>query len=300
MSAPPAELAVPSAPLAISGSASAPPPSPAPVPPRNYSTGPLILPASPRYAPNSTVPRFLRALAGVVLLGGSVAAAVGWVYRTFIYPRLVVALKARLKLSRTNEGLWEKLAGRVEGLLEGEGVKRFGGAAAVEARQKVKEEEEEEKSLDEAAEEGEKAPLLAEGTPAGGAEAAAVDPSSLPPAPQLLAPLLTPLQALSTALHSSSSTSHAAKNPSNLVQPQGTLLRSLVTFNEWLDAEGYAASTWHSYRGATAGPGGAGEGEGRRKMMSAVGELKAEVRSVKGALLNRRNFTQPSVAVGAA
>lgn len=54
------------------------------VPSRTYLTPPVVVQGPPPtvYAPNTAVPKFIRMIALVVFLGGgSVAAAVAWVYR---------------------------------------------------------------------------------------------------------------------------------------------------------------------------------------------------------------------------
>ncbi|GAA5864601.1 hypothetical protein JCM8547_005595 [Rhodosporidiobolus lusitaniae] len=324
--APPADLTTPASPPAPSSSDSAPPPSapappPVPLPPRSYPSQSLILAPPPRYAPNSTVPTFLRVLAAACLLGGSVAAAVGWVYKNVVRPRLVIALQARVRLFATHEAAYGRLYEAVKGLVGSKGVERLGGKEAVEFRRKVREEKEKvgegegAEGAESAAAEGRteqkeeqaQVPLQSAGeaAPSSGAEEGEENPSlPLPPTPLLLQPTLTTLSTLSTTLCTSTSIPHpSSSNPSNLVQPQGTLLRSLVTFNEYLDSETYALSTVHSYRGQGGYWGGnsgwqdKGSASGERKALQGVtGDFKAEIRALKGALLNRRNFTQPQAA----
>ncbi|GAA6040885.1 hypothetical protein JCM8097_003170 [Rhodosporidiobolus ruineniae] len=318
---PPAELTAPASAPALAATDSAPPPtpSPAPLPPRNYSSGPVVIAPPARYAPNSTVPRFLKLLAALILVGGTMSAAAAWVYRTVIYPRLVVALRARTQLFATHEKAYlrfvEKLTGLVTG---GKGVERLGGKEAIKFRRKLKEDgaEEGQEGPASAARAGEKAKeagvAASEGQPPAYTpeDPAASEPAPrpLPPPPQLLAPVHSSLSSLSSTLRSaspsiSSTTGHSSRNPSNLVQPTGTLLRALVTFNEYLESEGYAASTFHSYSGRglySAGSMGGGQQEGeRKKLQQATGDVKAEIRSIKGALLNRRNFVRPEAASAA-
>ncbi|GAA5820416.1 hypothetical protein JCM11251_005616 [Rhodosporidiobolus azoricus] len=316
-------MTTPVTPPAATSGDSAPPPvpsPPAPVPPRNYSSAPLVLAAPPAYAPNSSVPKFLRVVAALVLIGGGVGAAVGWIYRNIIFPRLVVALQARTKLFKSHEGLYGQFLQGVEGLVKSVGVGRLGGKEAVEFRRQEKGEREKKVDGGEGAEasavaenaeekpqetDEENQPLLpTDASPATTDSEEAIS-ATLPPPPQVLAPLTTSLSSLNCTLRTSATPSRSShpSNPSNLVQPTGTLLRSLVTFNEYLESEAYAASTVHSYGGAGAyggyrgggvGLGGAGASGERKALMQVVSDFKAEVRSVKGALLNRRNFTQPS------
>lgn len=176
-------------------------------------------------------------------------------------------------------------------------------------------------------EEEEKKPLLAEEKAEGEAEDAAEQSTpSLPPPPQLLEPVKSSLSTLRAEVKSASpsglsaSSAHSSSNPSNLVQPQGTLMRSLVTFNEYLDSEIYSASTFHTYRPYGAyGSSGTSTATGERKALQEVTHnFKAEIRSLKGewrhgnlsrrssvftlvlrtgALLNRRNFAVPRAEV---
>ncbi|GAA5908830.1 hypothetical protein JCM6882_005462 [Rhodosporidiobolus microsporus] len=326
-SKPPAELTTPAAPPVPSTGDSAPPPSPsppAPVPPRTYSAGPLVLAAPPAYAPNSSVPKFLRVVAALILIGGGVGAAVGWIYTNIIFPRLVVALQARTKLFQTHEGLYGKMLESVQALVKSVGVGTLGGKEAVEFRMKEREEKEKkadegeaedvsaggENAQEEQAAAPEKEPLLPAADSPAAADAEEPSASSpLPPQPQILGPLTSSLSSLSASLRTPTTPARSShpSNPSNLVQPTGTLLRSLVTFNEYLESEAYAASTVHSYggggyggyRGGGVGLGGAGASGERKALMQVVGDFKAEVRSVKGALLNRRNFAQTQTAVTA-
>ncbi|TNY24665.1 Peroxin Pex14/17-penicillium chrysogenum [Rhodotorula diobovata] len=293
---------------------------PAPVPPRNYSQGPVYLAAPPAYAPNSSVPTFLRTLAALVFVGGSISAAVAWVYKTIIYPRLVVALKARSRLFSIHEAAYSKLFDALKAFTGSTGVARLGGADALEFRRKKREELAERAeeggapSDTQEKQEGEKQPLLEKDEAAAGPEAdpAQAPEPTLPPTPQVLAPLRSSLSTLNTELKaasapsaSSSSSPHAGglTNPSNLVQPQGMLMRSLVTLNEYLESETYAASTFHTYRpygayGASSGGPTTATGE-RKALQEVTHNFKADIRSLKGALLNRRNFVRPEVSTSA-
>ncbi|GAA6051029.1 hypothetical protein JCM3770_005463 [Rhodotorula araucariae] len=298
-----------------SSSDSAPPPTAphpvqAPVPPRNYSSGPVYLAAPPAYAPNSSVPTFLRALAALVFIGGSVTAAVAWIYKSIIYPRLLVALQARTRLFTIHEVAYAKLFDALKAFTASAGIARLGGAEAIEFRRGLKEEQAarvEAGGVHEGAEGGEEKPaeaksLLEKGEPVGeaaDAEDAAPQPG-LPPPPQLLAPVTSSLASLNAELKAAtapSSFSTASTNPSNLVQPQGTLMRSLVTLNEYLESETYAASTFHTYRPYGAyGASGTSTATGERKALQEVTHnFKADIRALKGALLNRRSFARSEV-----
>ena len=166
--------------------------------------------------------------------------------------------------------------------LGSDSVRRLGGTEAVEFRRKqreeggdvVKEGPEGQKTIAEKKEsiENEKETLL---------ESELVSPS-LPPPPQLLAPLQSSLSSLHSTLFTSSPSSSTSKsNPSNLVQPQGQLMRSFVTFNEYLEAElgsVNAANRTFSGYGTTGG-----SLSGERKVLSeATMGFKSEIRSIKG------------------
>ncbi|BGO99900.1 Peroxin Pex14/17-Penicillium chrysogenum [Rhodotorula toruloides ATCC 204091] len=312
----PTESAVTAAPAPTASTDSAPPPTtpqPAPVPPRTYSQLPVYAPP-PAYAPNSTVPTFIRTLSILLFVGGTLSAAVAWVYKSIIYPRLVVALKARSRLFIFHESAYAKLYDALRSFTGSASVARLGGAEAIEYRRKIREEQAErtvvsEGDAGEAGEEGkeeEKQPLLAEAEAGEEAEGAAEQSTpSLPPPPQLLEPVKSSLSILRAEVKSASpsalsaSSAHSSSNPSNLVQPQGTLMRSLVTFNEYLDSEIYSASTFHTYRpyGAYRSSGTSTATGERKALQEVTHNFKAEIRSLKGALLNRRNFAVPRAEV---
>lgn len=224
----------------------------------------------------------------------------------------MIALQARTRLFRSHETIYAKLHDTIVGLVNAAGIRRLGGAEAVEFR-KRRERERRTLSSDQKAasagseEEGdganeEEKSLLPTGA-ADGQEG--TDPSEgqvephatepLPPAPRILEPVKTSLTSLRAELASgspSASTSstggHMTTNPSNLVQPQGMLMRSLVTLNEYLESESYAAATFHTYRpygayGASAGSSSTATGE-RKALQEVTHNFKAEIRSIKGAL----------------
>ncbi|BGP32349.1 hypothetical protein JCM10296v2_004130 [Rhodotorula toruloides] len=312
----PTESAVVAAPAPTASTDSAPPPTtpqPAPVPPRTYSQLPVYAPP-PAYAPNSTVPTFIRALSILLFVGGTLSAAVAWVYKSIIYPRLVVALKARSRLFTFHESAYAKLYDALRSFTGSASIARLGGAEAIEYRRKLREEQAARTVVSEGeageagaeAKDEEKQPLLAEEEAGEETEGAAEQsPPTLPPPPHVLDPVRTSLSTLHAEVKSASpsalsaSSAHSSSNPSNLVQPQGTLMRSLVTFNEYLDSEIYSASTFHTYRPYGAyGSSGTSTATGERKALQEVTHnFKAEIRSLKGALLNRRNFAVPRAEV---
>lgn len=254
-----------------------------------------------------------------------------------------------MRLFRSHETIYGRLHQAVKDLVLGAGIRRFGGTAAVEFRERERRRRREgaeeagpdpvgreaaEQEKERSGSDAEKDPLLeragsgledqADGAPTAADEEAA----ALPPAPRIIEPVQASLKSLRTEVVSGSPSSNPTvlANPSNLVQPQGMLLRSLVTLNEYLESESYAASTFHTYRpyGAYgAGAGGASTATGERKALQEVTHnFKAEIRSIKGecagrvpsiwmwaltwesgstgALLNRRNFARPSSESAAA
>ena len=121
---------------------------------------------------------------------------------------------------------------------ESKSCERLGGKDAIEFSRKLKSEKEE--KAEPVIEEEEKEPLIKSDESQEKEEKAEENPSSLlPQPPQLLVPLTDSLKSLSSSLSSSSSSSAkpSLANPSNLVQPQGQLMRSFVTFNEYLESE---------------------------------------------------------------
>ncbi|GAA5836654.1 hypothetical protein JCM5353_000574 [Sporobolomyces roseus] len=285
---------------------SAPPPSSSPsqttVPPRTYSSQSISIRPPPAYAPNSSVPKFIRLLALIVFLGGSLTAGTAWFYKSIVYPRLVLALRARRELFGYHKSRYEGLFEGLKGFLSSESVKRLGGYEAVEFRRKQREEaaivtkegtEEEDAPIEKKnTEESEKEPL-----PAAKEDDSTRDSlPSLPPPPQLLLPLQTSLSSLHATLSTSSSTSKS--NPSNLVQPQGQLMRSFVTFNEYLESELSSVNAANRTLSGYGTTGGSVSGE-RKVLSEATMGFKSEIRSIKGALLNRRNFVRPEIGVTA-
>ncbi|GAA5887078.1 hypothetical protein JCM16303_007126 [Sporobolomyces ruberrimus] len=290
---------------------SAPPPSSpstsVALPSRNYSSGPVYVRPPPAYAPNSSVPNFIRLLATLVFLGGTVSAAVAWFYKSVVVPRLILALKAKTKLFDTHQVKYTQLWESLRRFTESKSCERLGGKEAIEFRKKQQNGTSEGNALEnpevevrrgEAQEkDDEKEPLLQEGN-----EGETEPSPSLPPPPQLLVPLQDSLKSLHSSL-SLSSTSIASKsastNPSNLVQPQGQLMRSFVTFNEYLESELQSVTStisnpYRTYGSSTVSASSSGVGGGERKaLQEATQGFKAEIRSIKGALLNRRNFARP-------
>ena len=222
----------------------------------------------------------------------------------------MIALQARTRLFRSHETIYAKLHDTIVGLVNAAGIRRLGGAEAVEFRKRRERERRtlssEQKAPSAKLESGdvneEKKPLLPTGAADAQEETAPsegqVEPHAtepLPPAPRILEPVKTSLTSLRAELASgspSASTSstggHMTTNPSNLVQPQGMLMRSLVTLNEYLESESYAAATFHTYRpygayGASAGSSSTATGE-RKALQEVTHNFKAEIRSIKGAL----------------
>ncbi|GAA5999154.1 hypothetical protein JCM5350_006213 [Sporobolomyces pararoseus] len=284
------------------------------LPARTYTSQPAypsrtILP--PAYAPNSSVPNFLRTLSTLLFLGGTISAAVAWFYKSVVIPRLILTLKAKVKLFGYHQTKYLELWQGLKQFTESKSCERLGGKDAIEFRKLHSGKEKDGVVIEE---DEEKEPLIKSDESQEKEEKAEEDPSSLlPQPPQLLVPLTDSLKSLSSSLSSSSSSSAkpSLANPSNLVQPQGQLMRSFVTFNEYLESElqsintsssilnpyrSYGTTNVTSSTSSTIGGGGGGE---RKVLQEATQGFKAEIRSIKGALLNRRNFVRPEVGVGA-
>ncbi|GAA5952406.1 hypothetical protein JCM3765_001963 [Sporobolomyces pararoseus] len=260
----------------------------------------------PAYAPNSSVPNFIRTLSTLLFLGGTISAAVAWFYRSVVIPRLILTLKAKVKLFGYHQTKYLELWEGIKKFTESKSCERLGGKDAIEFRK-----EQRVSQVEDTVEQEEKEPLL-KPEKLKETKEEEVDPSSLlPAAPQLLVPLTDSLKSLSSSLASSSTSPSkpSLANPSNLVQPQGQLMRSFVTFNEYLESELHSITTssmvLNPYRSygttnvtstSSSTTGGGGE---RKVLQEATQGFKAEIRSIKGALLNRRNFVRPEVGVGA-
>ncbi|ORY81746.1 hypothetical protein BCR35DRAFT_303879 [Leucosporidium creatinivorum] len=276
-------------------------------PPRDYHHHPAPLPSlPPAYAPNSSVPQFIRALAFLVfVVGGTTSAAVTWIYKSLIYPRLVLALQARTRLHNANLSMYDGLLSSLRLLKNAPGFQRikspaFEEAAAAEGGGK---EEEAVVEQSEAVQEKEAVPEKQSKAEEAGVpaeqEGAELDDEATPPLPPpatVLLPIQTSLSSLASALPpSGTSTTLPARiahapypTLSDARSPSEGLLGALSSLNSYLETETYAVvtSAYRSY-GAQAATGGSKD---RTPLLDAVSNLKAEIRSVKGALLNRRNF----------
>ncbi|GAA5938998.1 uncharacterized protein JCM15063_004391 [Sporobolomyces koalae] len=280
------------------------------LPARTYSSGPVQLRPPPAYAPNSSVPNFIRLLATLVFLGGTVSAGVAWFYKSIVYPRLILALKARTRLFQSHETKYLELWSNLKRFSQSKSCERLGAKEAIEFQKQQRESRKEiaipaTPTIQEDLTETEKVPLLED------EKQKEVEAPTPPPAPPLLVPVQDSLKSLHDSI-SLASTSIASKststNPSNLVQPQGQLMRSFVTFNEYLESELQSISSTsisNPYRtygtsSVTASGTGSGGTVGERKLLQeATQGFKAEIRSIKGALLNRRNFVRPEIGVTA-
>ncbi|KAM0752548.1 hypothetical protein T439DRAFT_378376 [Meredithblackwellia eburnea MCA 4105] len=230
--------------------------------------------------PNSSIPAFLRLLAFVLFLGGSTAAGIAWVYKNIFYPKLVIALKAKTDLHLSHLVSYEKLLGKIRSLVEGPGYsliaprlpvggdgEALGGGGATAGEKKVK---------------------FAEGTKEGsveevGTEGEEEEKPSAPPPPQIFVPLTNSLQSLSSAINSDNNITSLDTDST-----RDNLKTSITSLNDWLSAETIASMS-SAYRTQIPSQGGA-NGREQRAFFEAVAGLKAEIRQVKGALLNRRNF----------
>ncbi|KAL8280007.1 hypothetical protein RQP46_007588 [Phenoliferia psychrophenolica] len=260
-----------------SPSDSAPPPrsvSPLALPPKDYftqSVGSAAIPQTLR--PNSTIPAFLRFLSIAIFLGGTAIGAGAWIYRTILYPRLVLALAARTQLHLSHLTSYDRLLEAVRGLGKGPGYQ------LIAPRPTIIE-----------------PPVVVEPPPSPSKEAAPAPASEedvttpSPPPPAILLPLSTSLRTLSTALtpapiHTVETTT--ASSPTIPLKPSAALESSLAALSDYLAAETLASMS-AAYR--TQVPTTDGAGRDQKKLAEAVASLKSEIRQVKGALLNRRNF----------
>jgi len=220
---------------------------------------------------------------------------------------LILALKARVKLFGFHRDKYLELYQAVTSFTESKSCERLGGKRAVEFRKLEKEKDKEELvgsfEDDKEKEEEEEETLNTEKERLLGSENEEEEQEEekkpiLPPAPELLQPLSSALRQLHTSIlvdfdTSKSSPMFNSSNPSNLVQPQGQLMRSFVTFNEYLESESHSISTTVSnpYRTyvsstvTTTATTGGGGGE-RKALQEATQGFKAEIRSIKGETLD--------------
>lgn len=143
---------------------------------------------------------------------------------------------------------------------------------------------------------------------------AANEPPSAPPAPAILAPLRDSLRSLSAALSTRSTTTLPAdafptfaqtlEKPTPALKPLNV---SLAALTDLIEAQSRASNSmayrpYAAYSSTTsAGSGGTSSPLASGKMTElreVVSGLKAEIRSVKGVLLNRRNFASGAMREG--
>ncbi|SGY21739.1 BQ5605_C016g08269 [Microbotryum silenes-dioicae] len=273
--------------------AATPTPSLPPIGPRDYnnptssslssfSIRPVNLP--PAYAPNSTVPTFIRTLAILVfVVGGTSAATIAWVYKNIVYPRLVLALKARTTLHQGHLKGYTQFVDAVRSFGKSGSRTLMGGLKDVPGVVDTVD------STQEASPKGEipstqstkeeKLPLTEQGDETQPLLSATDEtPASISiEAPSILNPLLTSLQTLSSTLHTSNlapnpyasthasassafttpnpNTSHqftpprsaaaasAAAAAQSRLSPDHTLVTSLSSLNEWVENQVYAIAT---------------------------------------------------------
>ncbi|KAK4051063.1 hypothetical protein OIO90_004803 [Microbotryomycetes sp. JL221] len=318
----PSELTAAStqSPTVLSGkSDSAPPPAPlAPATSTQVQNGQHALPPKdyvhpaaerrhvtalpPAYAPNSTVPRFIRTLAILVfVVGGSLSAASAWIFKSFVHPRLLLALQMKTRLLDTHKERYSRLTRDIAALATSRGFAIINGSAGPLAQypgqSDVNEEHDNKQAID-----VKPSQQTAEGEEARESELKSDQPcenSFAKPrmTAQVLEPIILKLSELSAELP-------RPGEATTLPDRQGTLLpledaadtststalvSSLDKLCNYIETETHSATT-SSYRpyGAPA----VTVSSERKVLLEAVSTLKAEIRSVKGALLNRRNFVR--------
>ncbi|KAM0791217.1 hypothetical protein ACM66B_005698 [Microbotryomycetes sp. NB124-2] len=302
--------ALPLQPQAVAGSNdSAPPPSSLSsvqksahfVPPRDYSSSSsrtrapdpvFVLP--PAYAPNSTVPSFIRLLAFVVfVVGGTLSATAAWIFKSIIYPRLLKAVEARRQLVSTHSSRYLKL---VDSLVALRAAPGFSAICAPQARKEA--EHSALASTDPSADEKRDRSQAEEGM-ANVSDSTAADARRIP-AVNVLQPVQNALIQLNAELPKPDTSSSLPKQMGSLTLDDGgeggkenpslRLITALNKLTTYIETETYAAVT-SSYRPYGAPSNVSSE---RKVLVEAVSAIKAEIRSVKGALLNRRNFATRS------
>ncbi|SCZ88379.1 BZ3500_MvSof-1268-A1-R1_Chr2-1g04372 [Microbotryum saponariae] len=202
--------------------ATTPTPSLPPIEPRDYnnptssslsSIRPVNLP--PAYAPNSTVPTFIRILAILIfVVGGTSAATIAWVYkvrlspqRNIFYPRLVLALKARTTLHQGHLKGYTQFVDAVRSFGKSGSRTMIGGLkdvpVVVDTVDSTQEASPQEETSSTQSTKEEKLPLTEQGDETQPLLSATEElPTPIPiEAPSILNPLLTSVQTLSSTLH---------------------------------------------------------------------------------------------------
>ncbi|KAI5476340.1 hypothetical protein MNV49_007853 [Pseudohyphozyma bogoriensis] len=286
----PSEQSLASPPDPPTAPASSPAPATDSAPPPSFPPRPLAFPSTQAPAPapilalrpNSSIPAFLRVLAVLVFATGTLTSACAWFYRSIVYPRLVIALEARTKLHQAQVDAYGGFLTKLRALRDGKGFSLIRGPDPEEQVHDGPEKKKDHSAQDKA---------TRPATPSSGATSSADDiadgePSPrLPPAPPILTPLTTSLQTLSTTLNSHASTKPLFFDPTSSPPATESLSTSLTKLTDYISSESFASYS-NAYRTNMGIPGGGNVRD------EAVKNLKSEIRAVKGALLNRRNFAQ--------
>lgn len=298
-------------------------PAPPVPPPRNVTQAVPTQVIPPMYAPNSAVPKFIRLLAILVfLVGGTTATLITYIYKVqpsspralnaeadaveqnFVFPKLLQTLEARTELHQTQGKLYGRLLGGVARLCGGTGGELIAPHLGVRAKDVLKRLEEEEPVQKEGEVEDKKVVDAVEVEKVVKEEKVeeksttkdpTIDETSPPPVPQLYTSLIASLQTITSIIPPPPSPTPLLQSPNTPQTSALALTASLKTLTDYIESETFASasSAYRSY-GATFGntPPPSGGGKEMKGLYEVVAGFKSEIRAVKGALLNRRNFTQ--------
>lgn len=271
----------------------------------------------PLYAPNRVLPRFIRLLAlYVFLIGGTVGAATAWFYQvswsmrgrrhrsrglihsldhvqSILYPRLVQRLKLITQLHEHGLVKYDAFADKVVKLAAAKGFRLISPPHDNSPLATAAAEQDSNPAYTVPGSAGEGDALLEkeESTPPD--ESSETDASSTP-APAILAPLRDSLHQLTNAIQSPPfanqiTTAPSAKSSSVSLAASLSALSSLITTQNSV-ASSMAYRPYIGYNASGTPTVGQGLSQDQLELKEVVTGLKAEIRTVKGALLNRRNF----------
>lgn len=271
------------------------------------------------------MPTFIRGLAfWVFVVGGSASAAIAWLYKvrvqcsrlcvpaladlsgfrqSIIYPRLVLALRARTQLHSAHLETYTRFLSNLRLFADSKGYRLFVQATPTHAAALSKGGPTEQSSIPATvaqAEANDAAESSSLGTGPDCKDADGASPTVVeglapfaPPPPPLMEPIRSALQTLHTSARPSESTiTGAASQPARSLDDGSSadrLRASLDGLTQYLDKE-TAATIASGYRSYGA-PVSSGSSEERKTLQSTISNLKADIRSVKGALPRRARLS---------
>lgn len=226
-----------------------------------------------------------------------------------MFPKLLQTLEARTALYASHQESYTKLLGQIARLALGKGGKLIAPHMSDQAQSVL--DKQAKKGV--AAEGNEKKEKVVEVVVEPERPSAAVEPVAKPttedatpdeapapahPAPLVFIPLIDSIKALTAVIPPPPPAVPLLQSANTSPTSVLALSASLTVLTDYIESETFAsASSAYRTYGATFGnaPNPSSVGQEQRNLFEVVANFKSEIRAVKGALLNRRNFTQRAV-----